>query len=96
VWPGGLITDVPRGTTAGDVLKARGVITIDGGSFSSSAASSQEEEGDEDGEDEGGDSNNGARGRGELLVNVNNRLVSEETVLQDGDLVILARERLNI
>ena len=30
------------------------------------------------------------------LVNVNNRLVSEDTVLRDGDLVILARERIKI
>ena len=30
------------------------------------------------------------------LVNVNNRLVSEDTVLSDGDLVILARERIII
>jgi hypothetical protein len=30
------------------------------------------------------------------LVNVNNRLVSEDTVLSDGDLVILARERIKI
>jgi molybdopterin converting factor small subunit len=30
------------------------------------------------------------------LVNVNNRLVSEDTVLQDGDLVILAREKIKI
>jgi hypothetical protein len=30
------------------------------------------------------------------LVNVNNRLVPESTVLNDGDLVILARERVKI
>lgn len=30
------------------------------------------------------------------LVNVNNRLVAEDTVLSDGDLVILARERIKI
>jgi hypothetical protein len=33
---------------------------------------------------------------GQQLVNVNNRLVSEDTVLQDGDLVILAREKIKI
>ena len=33
---------------------------------------------------------------GDLMVNVNNRLVPEETPLRDGDLVILAREKLKI
>ena len=30
------------------------------------------------------------------LVNVNNRLVPEDTVLQDGDFVVLSRELLSI
>ena len=33
---------------------------------------------------------------GDLLVNVNNRLVPEDTVLNDGDLVILARNKMQI
>lgn len=33
---------------------------------------------------------------GDLMVNVNNRLVPEETPLNDGDLVILARDKLKI
>jgi hypothetical protein len=32
----------------------------------------------------------------DLLVNVNNRLVPETTLLNDGDLVILARDKLKI
>eukprot|EP00798_Chlamydomonas_sp_ICE-L_P016191 gene16191-22354_t len=32
----------------------------------------------------------------DMLVNVNNRLVPESTVLNDGDLVILAREKMEI
>ena len=30
------------------------------------------------------------------MVNVNNRLVPEDTVLQDGDFVVLSRELLSI
>ncbi|GAX73519.1 hypothetical protein CEUSTIGMA_g971.t1 [Chlamydomonas eustigma] len=33
---------------------------------------------------------------GDLMVNVNNRLVPEETLLNDGDLVILARDKVKI
>jgi hypothetical protein len=82
VWPGGLITEVPRGTTAGDVLKARGVITIDSAGGGGGAGA--------------GGGGGASAGGGGGLVNVNNRLVPEDTVLQDGDLVVLARERLNI
>lgn len=35
-------------------------------------------------------------GRGRALVNVNNRLVPENTPLHDGDMVILSRDLLTI
>ena len=83
IWPGGKIEEVPRGTTAGQILKERGVLAIvDGGG---NAAGGQE-----------GGMAGVEGGRGSTLVNVNNQLVDESTVLSDGDLVILAREKLKI
>jgi hypothetical protein len=76
IWPGGIIEEVPRGTTAGQILRDRGVLAVEGGL---GAAGSQS-----DGQPS------------TQLVNVNNQLVDEDTVLSDGDLVILARERLKI
>lgn len=117
---GGSIEDVPRGTTAGQILRDKGVFAIM--DATAGAASS-----DSDAESSGPDtpaadatssraasissgSSGGSKGRSRLkqrqqqagaspegqLVNVNNRLVSEDTVLQDGDLVILAREKIKI
>ena len=43
--------------------------------------------------DGGGDEGGGG---GSALVNVNNRLVPETWVLNDGDFVILAREKMQI
>lgn len=66
---GGKIEHFACGTTAGDVLAARGCIQT-------------------------GEGRDGYRVH--LLVNVNNKLVPEGTVLRDGDLVILSREKVNI
>jgi hypothetical protein len=85
IWPGGRIEEVPRGTTAGQILKERGVLAIINGGGSNDAK---------------GQGREGSAGEGServsTLVNVNNQLVDESTVLSDGDLVILARERLKI
>lgn len=78
------LRDVPRGTTAGQLFRRKGVLMIEGedgprglagGGASSSSA---------------GGSGAGAGWPGVRLVNVNNRLVPPETALEDGDLVILA------
>eukprot|EP00775_Hariotina_reticulata_P012549 gene12547-12682_t len=63
IWPGGGIEEVPRGTTAGQILREKGVLAI-----LDSSSSSSDEEG----------------------------LPSTDTVLSDGDLVILAREVIKI
>ncbi|KAF8062916.1 relA [Scenedesmus sp. PABB004] len=97
IWPGGVIEDVPRGTTAGQILRERGVLAIldapDGAAPAAAAAAASAGGGAERAEG-GGDAS--APGRLVNVVNVNNRLVSEDTVLSDGDLVILARERIKI
>lgn len=69
IWPGGHIEHFSRGTTAGDIVAEKGLITT-------------------------GEGYDGYRVN--LLINVNNRLVPEDTVLNDGDLVILAREKVRI
>lgn len=74
IWPGGRIEDLPRGTTAGDILRDKGLLAVERSGRPDADVSF----------------------RGGLLVNVNNRLVDEGTVLSDGDLVILAREVLKI
>ncbi|GLC43641.1 hypothetical protein PLESTM_001498700 [Pleodorina starrii] len=69
IWPGGRIEHFVRGTTAGDIVAEKGIITT-------------------------GEGYDGYRVN--LLINVNNRLVPEDTVLNDGDLVILSREKVRI
>ncbi|GIL60849.1 hypothetical protein Vafri_15365 [Volvox africanus] len=69
IWPGGRIEHFARGTTAGNIVAEKGLITT-------------------------GEGYDGYRVN--LLINVNNRLVPEDTVLNDGDLVILAREKVRI
>ncbi|GIL88625.1 hypothetical protein Vretimale_17232 [Volvox reticuliferus] len=69
IWPGARIEHFARGTTAGDIVAEKGLITT-------------------------GEGYDGYRVN--LLINVNNRLVPEDTVLNDGDLVILAREKVRI
>jgi hypothetical protein len=105
---GGSIEDVPRGTTAGQILREKGVFAIMDATAGASSSSSS----DADALYEGVGVDSGSKGGvavlqvarqqapssdvGQQLVNVNNRLVSEDTVLQDGDLVILAREKIKI
>ena len=60
-----------RGTTVGEVVRDRGLLSL-------------------------GYDRETLVAPGDLLVNVNNRLVTEDTVLQDGDLVILARDKMKI
>jgi molybdopterin converting factor small subunit len=128
---GGVIEDVPRGTTAGEILREKGVLAIleddasstdsdaepsdftTRSSSSSSSSSSHQQQGTRSSSSSGGTSVSAAASQAQLgrlsaadtagmqqqqvrLVNVNNRLVSEDTVLSDGDLVILARERIKI
>jgi hypothetical protein len=127
---------VPRGTTAGEILREKGVLAIltddeasstdsdadvtpadltaRSSSSSSSSSARQQQHGPRSsnssssvsGPNAGqaqlargaaGDSAPGMQQQQQVrLVNVNNRLVSEDTVLSDGDLVILARERIKI
>lgn len=79
VWPSGKILQLPRGTTAGYVLRrekshesavATAVTTVAGG----------------EGAHSGGGGNVAVSGNARY-VNVNNRLVGEDTVLSDGDYV---------
>jgi hypothetical protein len=123
---GGSIEDVPRGTTAGEILREKGVFAIMDATAGTTSSSSSSSDSDADPVPEGLLVPDGSAvdGRARLqaqrqqagapagacagggaqqqqqqqqqLVNVNNRLVSEDTVLQDGDLVILAREKIKI
>jgi hypothetical protein len=127
---GGVIEDVPRGTTAGEILREKGVLAILEDDESSSSTDSDAEPADLAARSSSSSSSSSSSGvrqqrstgsppgpAGKLqlvrgaeagseaaslqqqqvrLVNVNNRLVSEDTVLSDGDLVILARERIKI
>ncbi|PRW20358.1 GTP diphosphokinase chloroplastic isoform X1 isoform A [Chlorella sorokiniana] len=90
VWPGGRILRLPRGATAGSVIRDHGLIEIQpdtlapsGDGLPTAAAAA--------------DAPSPAGGDGSLasslLVNVNNRLVPEETPLSDGDYVVLSRDR---
>jgi molybdopterin converting factor small subunit len=128
---GGSIEDVPRGTTAGQILREKGVFAIVDGT-ATAASSSSDSDADvasealtlsaSTGSSSSSSSSSSASGRSKggrarlqaqqqqqqqvvegvssvgsaQLVNVNNRLVSEDTVLRDGDLVILAREKIKI
>jgi hypothetical protein len=79
--------DVPRGTTAGELFRRKGVLTIegadgDGASGSATALSPAPA--------------SGSRAGGARRFNVNNRLVEGDTQLEDGDLVILAQHVLKI
>lgn len=80
IWPGGKIENFPRGTTAGVVVGQKGIVTVEGG-----AGRQQQQRG-----------RTTSRQQQLQLVNVNNHLVPKDTVLHDGDLVILAQERLKI
>jgi hypothetical protein len=82
IWPGGRIENFPRGTTAGAVVGQKGMVTVEGGAGRQQrvAPSGRQEQ----------------QQQQQRLVNVNNRLVPRDTVLDDGDLVILAQERLHI
>lgn len=72
IWPGCKIEHFPRGTTAGDLVRAHAG----------------------EGRLRSGEGFDGYKV--DLLLNVNNRLVPESTVLNDGDLVILSRELMKI
>jgi molybdopterin converting factor small subunit len=126
---GGVIEDVPRGTTAGEILREKGVLAIleddessstdsdaeptDLAARSSSSSSSRQQQVQQRSSGsaapgppeklqalapggEAGIEASSMQQQQVRLVNVNNRLVSEDTVLSDGDLVILARERIKI
>lgn len=75
------VTDVPVGVTAGDVIQKYGRIEISG-----------EEEVVDDTSD--AEHNAGAQ-EGKKLVNVNNQLVDEDTMLSAGDLVVLSDQVLS-
>ncbi|PSC74447.1 Guanosine-3, 5 -bis(diphosphate) 3 -pyrophosphohydrolase [Micractinium conductrix] len=92
VWPGGRIMRVPRGTTAGTLIQDMGLIEIqkelvpaagDGAARLAAAIARDAAP---------GMLLSGAFGTGRL-VNVNNRLVPEDTPLADGDYVVLSRDR---
>lgn len=115
VSPGGLIEDVPRGTTAGQILREKGVFAIlDPAATPSSSSSDSDSDSSRAAGDAVSASSSASSSRldrsglqqqqqqlvsanqQQLVVNVNNRLVAEDTVLRDGDLVILAREKIKI
>lgn len=73
--------DLPRGTTAGQLFRRKGVLTIEG---ADGAAAAQ------------GAASGAGLAAGEKRFNVNNRLVGADTQLEDGDLVILANHVLKI
>mmetsp|Transcript_2426 Transcript_2426/g.6180 ORF Transcript_2426/g.6180 Transcript_2426/m.6180 type:complete len:1385 (-) Transcript_2426:794-4948(-) len=99
IWPGGSIEHWPRGTRVSEVVRAKGIITLGGGSAGGAREprevrpSATSLAGGEDGWLTAGSSSPMA---GKPLVNVNNRLVPEDTALNDGDLVILTREKVKI
>ena len=103
VWPGGqILSDLPRGTTAGDVVQREGWLEVEayeegeGGQAGPASALR--------GGGGGGDGGAAAVGaatttatapRQRRLVNVNNCLVDESYELVDGDLLILTGERIS-
>ena len=110
---------MPRGTTAGQILREKGVFAIMDATAGAASSDSDAETGPDalavelaSSRGSGSSSSSSAGSKGgrsrqqqwqqaglaadAQLVNVNNRLVSEDTVLQDGDLVILAREKIKI
>ncbi|KAL4853513.1 putative GTP diphosphokinase RSH1 [Chlorella vulgaris] len=111
VWPGGRILRVPRGTTAGSVIRDLGLIEI---SPSSPPPSSSSDPGSNVTLPVGASPRDRAaaaaavgqaaakhaqrarrqREQQQQLVNVNNRLVPEETPLFDGDYVVLSRDKV--
>eukprot|EP00879_Flechtneria_rotunda_P005523 GHRR01005816.1.p1 GENE.GHRR01005816.1~~GHRR01005816.1.p1 ORF type:complete len:1309 (+),score=612.22 GHRR01005816.1:725-4651(+) len=123
IWPGGQIEEVPRGTTAGEILREKGVFAIMDATDGAKAVAAGVVQGREaatstadvinaNGVSSAAMQQQGSNqmstvvpdtvqllqqpSRQQRLVNVNNRLVSEDTVLSDGDLVILAREKIKI
>ncbi|KAL4431494.1 hypothetical protein ABPG75_006750 [Micractinium tetrahymenae] len=110
VWPGGRILRVPRGTTAGSVIRDLGLIEIapdsgappsgDGLPAAAAAQQQQQQQRDHTAHDAGAAAAAQpafpAAPPPGLLVNVNNRLVPEETPLLDGDYVVLSRDRVRI
>jgi hypothetical protein len=77
LWPDGHIAHFPRGTTAGEVLRRLGSISVQGAAV-------------------GGGGQGAAERQPWEVVNVNNRLVEEGTPLQDGDVLVLSRELLQL
>lgn len=95
--------DLPRGTTAGQLFRRKGVFVIE---------EEEEGEGEKEGDaaaadDDGGGKSSSAAARAAprgattktrqtRRFNVNNRLVDADTPLNDGDLVILSHHVLNL
>lgn len=116
LFVGGIIEDVPRGTTAGEILREKGVFAIldaptsdsdcetlddqqstsSSSTFTLAAVPDQRQQRQWRSGSSIAEMLESQERQQCRLVNVNNRLVSEDTVLSDGDLVILARERIKI
>jgi len=88
IWPGGSIEHWPRGTTVGEVVRLKGIPQDEPRDVRASATSIA------GGEDPGWLVRNSTFAG--ASYNVNNRLVPESTVLNDGDLVILSGEKMKI
>jgi hypothetical protein len=78
--------DLPRGTTAGQLFRRKGVLTIDDTQGAPAAGASPV----------ASPVVSLGASPGEKRYNVNNRLVAGETELEDGDLIILANHVLKI
>lgn len=81
------VTEVPQGVTAGDIIEQYGRIEITGEEELRSSAKSEELQ--------RGDAVATGTQRGKKLVNVNNQLVGEDTMLVAGDLVVLSDQVLS-
>ncbi|GFH21567.1 uncharacterized protein HaLaN_18900, partial [Haematococcus lacustris] len=89
IWPGGHIEHWPRGTLAAEVVNAKGIVSLTSRTEPRDVRPSATAVA-------GGDDMYGSVLQGAALVNINNRLVPEHTVLSDGDMLILTREKVRI
>lgn len=89
IWPGGSIEHWPRGTTVSQIVRMKGITRNEPATDVRASATSIA-----GGEDPGWIFRNSTFAG--ASYNVNNKLVPEYTVLNDGDLVILSGEKMKI